>query len=148
LIHGWLINGVVFEMQAFLIIVLILSVVLPLFTKRAFYCTYVCPFGALQELAGKTCKRKVKIPRSVTKVLRFIRPLILLVVLLLLAFGLSLPLGDMEPFSIFHLKAASLVVIVLASLMVIVSVFIPKFWCKYLCPTGMILELFRKPIMS
>ena len=35
------------------VIMLITAFVYPLFGKKSYYCTHVCPFGSLQELAGK-----------------------------------------------------------------------------------------------
>ncbi len=147
--HSWILNGVMLKMQAALFAMFMLSVSLPLFTKRSFYCSYVCPFGAMQELAGKiNPKHKISIPKSVRPVFKWMRFAILLIILILLLIGLDIPLGDMEPFSLFQVRAASLFVLILAAFMIILSVFISKPWCRYFCPTGMILSLLRKPVVS
>lgn len=147
--HSWLVNGVMLKMQAALFTMFVLSVSLPLFTQRSFYCSYVCPFGAMQELAGKiNPKHKLSIPKAVKPVFQWLRFAVLVGILLLLIIGFGLPLGDMEPFSVFQVRAASLFVMILAGFMVVLSVFISKPWCRYFCPTGMILSLLRKPVFS
>ena len=42
------------------VIMLITAFVYPLFGKKSYYCTHVCPFGSLQELAGKCVGYKIK----------------------------------------------------------------------------------------
>ncbi len=143
---SWLINGVVLQMQAAMFGIFILSVFLPLFTRKDFYCTYVCPFGAMQELAGKISTKKVSFPKPVKAFLRWTRFGVLVIIFILLFIGLDLPLSDMEPFSLMQFRAASLFVLILASFMIVLSVFIAKPWCRYFCPTGMFLSLFRKPV--
>ncbi|MEA1874870.1 MAG: 4Fe-4S binding protein [Bacteroidota bacterium] len=147
--HSWILNGIMLKMQVALFAMLVFSVSLPLFTQRSFYCSYVCPFGAMQELAGKiNPKHKFSIPKAVKPIFQWMRFAILLVVIVLLLIGLGVPLGDMEPFSMFQIRAASLFVLILAAFMIVLSVFISKPWCRYFCPTGMILTLLRKPIFS
>lgn len=147
--HSWILNGVMLKMQAALFTMLVLSVSLPLFTQRSFYCSYVCPFGAMQELAGKlNPKHKFSIPKAVKPVFQWMRFAILLLIIVLLLIGLDIPLGDIEPFSMFQVRAASLFVLILAAFMIVLSVFISKPWCRYFCPTGMILTLLRKPAFS
>jgi polyferredoxin len=137
------------KMQAALFTMLVLSVSLPLFTQRSFYCSYVCPFGAMQELAGKlNPKHKFSIPKAVKPVFQWMRFAILLLIIVLLLIGLDIPLGDIEPFSMFQVRAASLFVLILAAFMIVLSIFISKPWCRYFCPTGMILTLLRKPAFS
>ena len=42
------------------IIMMVTAFVYPLFDKKSYYCTHVCPFGSLQELVGKCFRYKVK----------------------------------------------------------------------------------------
>jgi hypothetical protein len=148
LLHGWLIQGIVLEMQVVLVTIFIISVSIPLFTSRSFYCTFVCPFGAAQELVGKINKRKKELPASVKRFFRWFRPIAFFTILILTLVGILLPLSDLEPFSVFRIQAASLAVIILAALMLVLSAFISKPWCRYFCPTGMMLDLLRKPIIK
>ncbi len=148
LLYGWLMHGFVLEMQVVLLTIFVISVSLPLFTSRSFYCTYVCPFGAAQELIGKIPRRRKELPASVKRFFRWFRPIAFFAIVLLTLAGISLPLSDLEPFSVFRIQAASLAVIILAAIMLILSAFITKPWCRYFCPTGMMLDLLRKPIVK
>jgi NosR/NirI family transcriptional regulator, nitrous oxide reductase regulator len=148
LMYGWLMNGVVLEMQFALLTVFGISVLLPLITGKSFYCTYVCPFGSAQELVGKINKNKKPLPKIWKTFFRWFRPAVFVVILLLLLAGITLPLSDIEPFSVFQIQAASLAVIIIGVVMLVLSVFISKPWCRYVCPTGMFFELFRKPVLN
>jgi len=148
LLHGWLVQGIVLEMQVVLVTIFIISVSIPLFTSRSFYCTFVCPFGAAQELVGKINKRKKELPVPVKRFFRWFRPIAFFTILILTIAGTVLPLSDLEPFSVFRIQAASVAVIILAAFMLVLSAFISKPWCRYFCPTGMMLDLLRKPIIK
>ncbi|MCL2414385.1 MAG: 4Fe-4S binding protein [Bacteroidales bacterium] len=121
----------------------LLAFALPLITKKPFYCTYVCPYGAAQELVGKLNKKHVQIPQKVYRILVNLRPAYLLVIILLLFTGIILDFVNFEPFSGFMLDAYLWIPMVIAGVFLLVSLFVPKFWCKYCCPTGYIFDLTR-----
>ena len=138
-------------------------------TKKAFYCQYLCPFGAAQEFAGfikskdkslkakdeslkakdKGLKAKDKslkfslIKANVYKVFSVIRKVILLSLLIIFALGVGLDLSVVEPFPIFNYQSIGFGVAIFATVILILSIFIKKPWCNYLCPTGTLLESFR-----
>jgi len=141
LLYGWLVDG----FPLLLCTIFVLAVILPLVTGKAFYCNYLCPFGACQELAGKIFPWKLEIPIRVARWLRWLRPLFFASVLILLLVGFSVDLTELEPFSIFAYQTVSAIVMVMAIFFIIVSLVIPKPWCRFFCPTGEFLELIRKP---
>ncbi len=49
------------------VIMLVTAFVYPLFGKKSYYCTHVCPFGSLQELAGKCVGYKVRMKPATAK---------------------------------------------------------------------------------
>ncbi len=148
LFYSWLSNGISFPMQIVLIIIALLAIFLPLFTRRAFYCTYLCPMGALQEYAGKVCKKKVKLPKVLVTVLLIVRKLFLLTLLVLVAVGAGLDLANFEPFPAFNLHSIAIGSIVFAGIVVIASMFVTRAWCRFLCPTGLLLDLVRGLVPS
>lgn len=129
-------------------ILLFLSIVLPLFTNKAFYCSYVCPYGALQELSGKITKKKIILKGVWKKIILHSREIILWIIFIVLISGIEFDTSELEPFTAFLLQQASVWVIVLASIFIILSIFFTKPWCNYCCPTGQILEYLRKPIKT
>lgn len=143
---GWLTNGVPLALQISLIVIAVLAVLLPFFFGKAFYCTYLCPFGAAQEFMGRCNKNHITLPHKVAVALEIVRRVILIAVLLLLALGLigADLLAEIEPFSAFSVQSTSVWMGVFAIAILIVSIFINRPWCHYFCPTGQLLDLFRQ----
>lgn len=140
LFYNWLTNGISLTMQVAVIVIAAVSIILPLFTKKSFYCQYLCPFGAVQEFVGMIPVKKITISSKIYNALMIIRRLILLALLVLLASGVGLDLSEVEPFSIFSYQTIIFEVALLTSIIVVASIFIKKPWCNYICPTGTLLK--------
>ena len=140
LFYNWLTNGISLTMQVAVIVIAAVSIILPLFTKKSFYCQYLCPFGAVQEFAGMIPFKKITISSKIYNAFAIIRRLILLALLVLLASGVGLDLSLTEPFSIFSYQTIIFEVALLTAIIVVASIFIKKPWCNYLCPTGTLLK--------
>lgn len=151
LFYNWMTNGISLAIQLPLLIIALLAILLPLFTKKSFYCQYLCPFGAAQEFVGfigqKAKGKRQKTSSVKSKVFNFFmvfRKVILLVLLLIVALGVGLDLSVVEPFPIFNYQSIGFGVAIFAAVIIVASVFIKKPWCNYLCPTGTLLESFRR----
>ena len=144
LFYGWLTNGLSLATEWVLVLITLLAVMLPLFTGKAFYCTYLCPMGALQEMVGKACKKKVKMSNKLVMILLIIRKLYLLVILVLLALGIITNLVFFEPFSVFSVRSLTIYSVVFAVIILFTSLFINRAWCRFLCPTGLLFDLVRR----
>jgi polyferredoxin len=142
--YGWLINGIPVLAKVLMLIMLSLAFVLPLFMNKSFYCAHVCPYGAAQELMGKLNKKKFKIPSKLIKCLKYIKMVFFYAIVLAVILKFEFDLASLEPFSAFLVSVASPMVIVLATVFLIISIFVPKAWCNYFCPTGYLLDVFRK----
>lgn len=144
LLYGWFLNGVPLIGKIILISIVLLAALLPFFTNKSFYCAYVCPYGAAQELVGKLKKKKIPLPQRIAKVLRKVRMVFFYVIVLLLIIGLDPDITEFEPFSAFLYNAATPWVISLAVIFLILSILTPRAWCNYFCPTGYLLDVFKK----
>ena len=144
LLKAWFSDGIPYSTQIFMTVLVALAVLLPFITGRAFYCIWYCPFGAAQELCGNLTKKKYTPTGKTAKVLKMIRPVFLGIILLLIAFGASIDIYQFEPFSAFMFRSASIVVLSLAIVFLILSIFIRRPWCNYFCPTGQFLENCRR----
>ncbi len=143
-ITGWLLNGVPSLWGYGLFFIFLLSIIVPFITGRNFYCYHVCPFGASQDMVGKTIEIKTSINKYLFKGLEKIRIAVLLFCFILAMFGMASNIMMIEPFSAFKYAYAphSAVVIFVASLLL--SMFVKRPWCRYFCPCGAFLDLFKK----
>lgn len=125
---GAVLLGAAFGMAAYILVVL-------LFSRH--FCGYLCPVGAVQELAYTIPSPKVKVPwKAVPQVVRWV------VFVLVVGAGIaaSLPvlraLGIRQFFTL-TLSAGFLVFLVL----VLVSVFLYRPFCRFACPPGALFSL-------
>lgn len=113
----------------------------PLFGRKQHYCTNICPFGSAQELCGRINKRKWKVSPTLAHRLSTCRDLLWAVLTLLMLAGISFRWMDYELFTAFIFRSTSVVVIVLAVLTLLLSVFITRPYCRFVCPTGTLLKI-------
>ncbi len=122
------------------VIMLITAFVYPLFGKKSYYCTHVCPFGSLQELAGKCVGYKVRMKPTTARRLNMLRQILWALLMLCLWTGVWFDWIDYEPFSAFVFQSASWVVIAIAIAFVSLSTIIMRPYCRFVCPTGSLLK--------
>lgn len=130
-------------------------------------CGFLCVFGLIQDLLFKIPAPKLKLSKSVDSKLRYLKYLVLIVMVIALPmfltnkFGMAppyfckylCPAGTIEaafpliaknPFlretigNIFFIKLSILIVFIIS------SIFIYRPFCKYFCPLGAIYGLFNK----
>lgn len=147
--YAWVVSGVNIT-SAVVFVMFILAILIPLFTGKAFYCSYVCPYGAAQSLLYRLPTHKWQIPEKAVRYLRYVQPVLLLGIVIAALFPGVDTLVGVEVFSGFRYQAASAWVLSLFSLFLFLSIFINRPWCRYFCPTGYLLRLcqqgFRWPM--
>lgn len=145
---GEFLNRILLSSFTLLAIVLIFTI----FFGRVF-CGYFCPLGALQEMIrwiGRKMgiKKDVELPILLDRYARYLKYIILAVIIVL-----SYKLGDLvfrnyDPYNaLMHLGnewdekiyGYSILIILL-----IISLFTKSFWCRYFCPLGATLGVFKK----
>ena len=122
------------------LLMLIVALIYPLAGRSGHYCANICPFGSAQELAGKLSRRKLRITPRVLKLLSVLRNLLWGVLMALLLTGTCTAWIDYELFTAFLYSSASVWVIVLAALFLVLSVWVPRPYCRFVCPTGALLK--------
>lgn len=138
---GFFANGLIFSAASLATLaMLIISFIYPLFGHKSHYCVWVCPLGSAQELAGLLNKRKLKISPKTVRILEILRRILWVVLLSLLWIGIGTEWIHYELFQIFAVKSAGWAMISAAVLIIILSVFIPRPYCRFICPTGTILR--------
>lgn len=144
LLYKWLINGTSLATQWSLIVIVAAAVALPLFMNKQYYCMYLCPFGAAQEIVGRLSRFKIRIPVRVVTWLVRLHKYWLFAVVVLLILPISFDVSTVEPFTVFMIRSASLSVILIAGVSLVLSAFTARPWCRFFCPTGELLNILQK----
>lgn len=125
-------------------VILASALLVPVFTGKNFYCSFVCPFGAVQELFGRIPLPKKNLPQKFMKGVSVFKAVLLIVVYILMIFKIVTDFTVFEPFSAFKFDAAAVPSLVIAALFLIVSLFISRPWCRLFCPTGTLINMFAR----
>jgi NosR/NirI family nitrous oxide reductase transcriptional regulator len=120
-----------------------------LFWGRGPFCGWLCPFGALQELLSSIAKRlkvpQVKLPWGLHERLWPIKYIIFLGLFGLSFYSISYAemAAEVEPFktAIILKFVRDWPFVVFAGALLIASLFIERFYCRYLCPLGAALAI-------
>jgi len=127
-----------------LIVLVLLAVLVPVFTRKNVYCHYVCPFGGLQELTHRLSPLKWIKPRKSWQRLRPLRYVLLALLAISVLTDWHLKPDMQEPFTAFHWVSAGWIPMILAGLALIFSLLgINRPWCTYCCTSGALLDLLR-----
>ncbi|MBN2897274.1 MAG: 4Fe-4S binding protein [Clostridia bacterium] len=138
------------KVQGASLIVLYLVLLLSLLFGPVF-CGWMCPLGAIQEwfnaLAKKLKIPQKKLPKSVDRLLRQLRYVVLIMVMVKTAQVGALAFNDIDPYyAIFNFWTDDFVVSSGYVLIVVllVGLFVERAWCKYICPFGALLGITNK----
>jgi polyferredoxin len=131
------------------------TIILALLLGRIF-CGWICMLGWIQELPARLgrwiFKKRFTIPLSVDKPLRFLKYIVLVVIIFFTWKTASLVFSPYDPFDAYaHIPAGFddlyndfFVGSIVLFGSIILSFFYDRFFCKYLCPMGAFLALFTK----
>lgn len=151
---SWIVNGVFDNVHPAGLVILLGAISFSILWKRAF-CSWVCPFGTLSEglalLGQKVFGRNFTVPRWLDYFLRSFKYLILAFFIFFIFIGmdgaeayafLQTPyniIADVKMLNFF--RDISGVGISIITGLIILSILIKNFWCRYLCPYGALLGL-------
>lgn len=130
-------------------------------------CGLLCPFGTLQDLLSRIPVRKINVPKKADRALRYLKYAVLLLFVILLpafardGYGVSspwfcriiCPAGTLEggiPLTLADGRLRELIgglfwwKISVLALVISAAVFIPRAFCRYLCPLGALYSLFSR----
>jgi ferredoxin len=105
------------------------------------FCAGVCPLGAIQELTGF---RPVKLPKAVESIMAAVPFIYLALAVLFAAMESQFIICKYDPFvGIFRLDG-KYTMIVFGALLLLAGIFINRPYCRYLCPYGVLLNIFSR----
>jgi len=116
------------------------------------FCGYICPFGSFQEWIGKLGRKLFPkkynriVPKKLDRVLRYLRYLVLVMVLYQTAVSATLVFQSVDPYYAlfnFFTNEVAVTAYIMLGVILMLSLFIERPWCKYFCPYGALLGLFN-----
>jgi len=122
------------------LVMVIVALAYPLTGKQGHYCAHMCPFGSAQELAGKLTRRKPRMSPRLSKALTTFRRVLWGVLMALMLTGTWTAWMDYELFTAFLYTSAPIAVTVIAALFLVLSVWVPRPYCRFVCPTGTLIR--------
>jgi polyferredoxin len=140
--ESFLVDPLIFILWGFVALTLLLW-------GRGVYCGWLCPFGALQELTHQLARRlglpAYEFPDVVHERLAALKYVIFIGLfgLSLQSIGYAARAAEVEPFKtaiVMHFNRPGIFLVYALALLVI-GLFINKFFCKYLCPLGAALAI-------
>ncbi len=149
LVHGTFVWKVQYSSYVMLIAVVGISL---LFGKG--FCGWICPFGSLQEWirigGAKLFKQKKSLlPPVVDAKMRYLKYGVVLLIVIPTYITGRMVFENYDPFVAFfhfgknitrHLQPAYIIL----GVVLVFSLFIGRFWCRYFCPLGAVLGLLNK----
>jgi polyferredoxin len=115
----------------------LLPLLFTIFFGRTF-CASVCPLGAVQELLAV---RTLKVPRWLDQALALLPYFYLGAAVIFAATGTAFIICRYDPFVAFFRLGGNANMLVFGGCVLIVSIFVGRPYCRYLCPYGAILGL-------
>jgi NosR/NirI family transcriptional regulator, nitrous oxide reductase regulator len=122
----------------------LLFFIIPLLAALLFgrvFCAGVCPLGAIQELTGF---RQIRIPKRVEAVLTLLPFVYLGLAVLFAATESQFIICRYDPFVGFFRIDAPYFMVIFGSLLLIAGIFVNRPYCRYLCPYGVLQNIFSR----
>ena len=138
---GYLTNGTEVLLSIVPIVMLITAFIYPLFGRPQYYCTHICPLGSLQQLAGRVNRRKWHLSSRTVRLLERFRKGLWVALMICLWTGVLADWIDWELFPAFLVRTAPVVLIILTAIATFLSAFIPRPYCRFVCPTGTLFKM-------
>jgi len=148
----WLVTGIFNPIHPSGLIILLMALATALLLKRGF-CSWVCPFGLLTEYLNRLHKlifrKNVKLPPWLDYPLRSLKYLLLAFFLWAIVLKMNTAALDYFIYSPYNMVADIKMLYFFTAItpfafrvlvaLVVLSILIRNFWCRYLCPYGALL---------
>lgn len=142
---NYIANGANLGASVAVLLMLIMAFVYPYFGHKSHYCTWVCPLGSLQELAGRTTKYKVHMSPKLVHRLTVAQEVLWMVLMFVMAAGIWFDWMNWELFTAFIFEQAAVGVLIAAVIFIALSVVVSRPYCRFVCPTGCLFQITQNP---
>lgn len=119
---------------------------LSVFFAGRFFCGWLCPFGCVVDVLGKVRAKKVLVPARIDIGMQFVKYFNLFLILWVYLYVGKVTavyiIGLLEPFSMFFSFSGNIMQWIIFTLLFGLSMFISRFYCKYICPLGACFSIF------
>lgn len=131
-------------------IVMGIAMIIGVFLFSKLFCSFICPIGTLSEWLGKLGSKlhvRITIHGVLDKILRSLKYILLFITFYFTFDSSELFCKTFDPYYAVTTGFSSDVVVLWASIAIFVviigSIFIRLFWCKYLCPFGALANILK-----
>ena len=131
-------------------IVMGIILILAVFVFSKLFCSFICPVGTISEWLGKLgdkLKIRITIKGIADKILRSLKYILLFITFYYTFQSNELFCKKFDPYFAVATGFSSDVVVLYAAIAIVLvvlgSVFIRLFWCKYLCPLAAVSNIFK-----
>ena len=154
-VYEMIIKGNFNFLQAFPSLIVLITVIIITIIFGRFFCGWICAFGAYNDLlyllSKKVFKINYKVDEKVDAALKYIKYVVLLLLVVLVWTMGSKVLASTSPWDVFAQITDFPQVLIdysfgfmLLLLISIGSFFVERFFCRYLCPLGAVFNIFSK----
>ena len=117
------------------------SLLMTLVLGKNLYCSWLCPFGAIQEMVAKLGGISVRLDKKFVRYVKYLSYFLTWLALMVIFTTSNGPLGSYEPFgTIFGYQGVGAQWFILP-VVILGSFVLPMFWCRFFCPVGVVLNL-------
>lgn len=141
---GWAQSGIPWHFAGRLVLLTGAAFLVPLVSRRPFYCHHLCPHGAAQQLLKNVLPFRLRLPKWVSRGLHLLPAVLLIWVLLVAMLHWPYSLTAIEPFDAYLFRVAGWATIAVAIVGLIFSLVVPMAYCRFGCPTGAVLNYLRR----
>ncbi|MDA0765295.1 MAG: FMN-binding protein [Verrucomicrobia bacterium] len=143
LFSGWAQNGVAWLPALGSLVMAGAAFLIPWSTGHQLYCHHLCPHGALQQWMQKIPLPNFAVPPKLHRLLSAVPFVLLAFVLGNVMLGLGVNNAALEAFDAYLFRVAGWSSITIAVVGLLASAVVPLAYCKYGCPTGLLLKFLR-----
>lgn len=140
LLLGWAQSGIPWQNALGLTLLTIAALLVPISTGRNVYCAQICPHGAVQQLVRRRLPWQARLSPRILAGLRYLPLLLIVWVVAIGLLHLQFSPVDIEPFDAWLWSIAGVATIVVAVAGLVASLFVPMAYCRFGCPTGVVLD--------